>query len=131
MNGFEKGLIYLLVDFEGLKREPFASGLADYIKKTGNTIRPMLVDGFGRVMSVKFGDGTMSCECIESHMTKYFEIIDPLALETVIVPPKLLQKDAEIIQFKHRKDQSDKLYKAGEYLIEPVTIGSYQGACAA
>lgn len=120
---FEKK-IYALVDPTGLRKEPFAKGLSDYIMKTGGSIRPMLVDDYGNVMSVKFGDGTMSIEHIESVYVKYFEVVDPLDMAAIIVPtrPKPRTDRAmvppNIIKFPPK------------LTIEPIIVGSYTGMVA-
>ncbi|ADG59918.1 hypothetical protein Acj9p018 [Acinetobacter phage Acj9] len=125
--GFEKK-IYALVDPVGLKTELFCAGLADYIMKTGHSLRPMQVDSFGNVLSAKFGDGTMSVEHIPAHCIKYFEEVDPLAVGAIVIPTRPLRKDRvtapnNVISFK----------KPGPIVamtIEPRVVGSYAGAAA-
>lgn len=118
---FEKK-IYALINQVGLAKEPFSQGLADYIMKTGGSIRPMIVDAFGNIMSVKFGDGTCSVEHIPAEFIKYFAEIDPMDLCAIVVPTKPLPPlKAEVIQFKLPE----------KYTIEPKVSGLYDGACAA
>lgn len=115
---FEKK-IYALVDPKGLAREHFAQGLSAYIMKTGGSIRPMIVDTFGNVLSVKFGDGTMSVEHIPGMYRKYFEEVEPLAIAAITLPirPKAAA-EANIINFP------------GTFSDEPKNVGSYAGAVA-
>lgn len=112
--GFVKDTLYALVDPQGLEAEPFHKGLAEYIIKTGGTILPKLVDGFGNALALRFADGTSTCaDHLEACMSKYFKPVEPVAVSMPKSPPmKLIAEDTDdnVINFFAPIKRSRKKY---------------------
>ena len=95
---FIQGQMYELVDKEGFqKRSIIYLPLVLEIMTTGRVIVPIIVDAFGNIMGVEFGDGTVDINAnIWTACRQYFREVDPLpAGAMAMIPPHILKQSAK------------------------------------
>ena len=88
---FIQGQMYELVDKDGFqKRSITYLPLGLDIMAKGKVIVPIIVDAFGNIMGVEFGDGTIDVNVnIWSACRQYFREVDPLpACAMAMIPVK-------------------------------------------
>lgn len=85
---FIAGVMYKLINPEGLKRELFYKTLTWEIQKSGGVITPLYIV-HGDVMGIRFGDGTIDVnESIEKRVAKYFTPVQPEACTVAQLIPR-------------------------------------------
>ena len=91
---FIQGQMYELVDKDGFqKRSITYLPLVLDIMAKGKVIVPIIVDAFGNITGVEFGDGTIDVNVnIWSACRQYFREVDPLpACAMAMIPPHILK----------------------------------------
>lgn len=95
---FIQGQMYELVDKEGFQNRFILNlSLALDIMTSGKVIIPIVVDSFGNVMGVEFGDGKIDVNAhIWSACRQYFREVDPLPeCAMTMIPPHILKQSVK------------------------------------
>ena len=90
---FIQGQMYELVDKEGFQKRSITHlPLVLDIMTKGKVIIPIIVDSFGNVMGIEFGDGTIDVNVsIWSACRQYYREVEPLPeCAMAMVPPHIL-----------------------------------------
>lgn len=95
---FIQGQMYELVDKEGFQKRSITHlPLVLDIMTKGKVIIPIIVDSFGNVMGIEFGDGTIDVNVsIWSACRQYFREVEPLPeCAMAMVPPHILKQSVK------------------------------------
>lgn len=95
---FIQGQMYELVDKDGFqKRSITYLPLVLDIMTKGKVIVPIIVDAFGNILGVEFGDGTIDVNVnIWSACRQYFREVEPLPVcAAMTIPPHILKQSVK------------------------------------
>lgn len=95
---FIQGQMYELVDKDGFqKRSITCLPLVLDIMAKGKVIVPIVVDAFGNILGVEFGDGTIDVNVnIWSACRQYFREVEPLPVcAAMTIPPHILKQSVK------------------------------------
>ncbi|UQS94086.1 hypothetical protein ABNavy71_009 [Acinetobacter phage AB-Navy71] len=109
MKGFEKNVYYRLINAAGLRMEDIDSTLhyeplANWINDEGGVMKVLDVSEAGNALTIRVGQ-TTEPYYIHSSCLKYFVPLEPVAVESAIIPPVKPAKSEvvdNIIQFPRK-----------------------------